>query len=144
MERLGRKAGSGACRAAFPRAKEEGRGKLGAPLPKRWLLTEGLARSLPGRWEVCHGVGWAVPMPQVSASTCGHSPSAREREEEAVLQCHPPGCSPAPSSRGLREAAVVSPFPRDTGNSSSFPIGLCPAVVTAGLCRRGPGNPSPP
>lgn len=129
MGRLGRKAGSGACRAAFPRAKEEGRGKPSAPLPKRWLLTEGLARLLLGRWEVCHGVGWAVPMPQVSASTCGHSPSAQEREEEAVLQCHPPSCLPVPSSRGLQEAAVVSLFPRDTALSGcsdgrSLPMGL--------------------
>lgn len=98
----------------------------------------------------CHGQGWAVLMPQVSASAGGDSLSMRERLEKVVLLCHPPICCCVVSRctvlqlLGAREVALLSPssppVPCRTGYDWSFPIFLCLWVLVAAWWQITPGE----
>lgn len=98
-------------------------------------LWRDLLRSLPQEdrdsGKSCHGQGWAVLMPQVSASAGGDSLSVRERVEKVVLQCHPPICCGVEPRctvvqlLGVRDVALLSPssppFPIEQGMVSHSP-----------------------
>lgn len=141
-----RKAGFSACQAAFLKVKEKGRGNHSDPVVKVegddplwrelfWLL---LHRGWEGgKW--CHGWGWAVLMPQVSASTGGYRLSLQEGGEEVVLRCwavvHSPHvpwsceerlrCCPLPVSLFLKNGgqSIGSHYPLSEGLGGSLVVG---------------------